>query len=212
MRDIPFFTTEFGVAALTLREIPYTGRAYCKLLDSRQPEKLTEECKCFCRAAGAEEVYMSGHGVLESYPVQAAVWALEQEISQIPRGTAELLPLQPEEGETWRQLYNEKMAAVPCAAYLLRQDVTGLLREGRAYWVCQAGAQIGLGILSDGRVDGIVSLVPGMGEAAMGALCAGLDTPNITLEAAEENLPAMGLYARLGFHKTTCLTRWYRVV
>ena len=44
MRNIPVFTTEFGVASLILKEIPYTGIAYVRLQSSLFPEKLLEEC------------------------------------------------------------------------------------------------------------------------------------------------------------------------
>ena len=57
MRNIPVFTTEFGVASLILKEIPYTQTAYIKILSSLAPVELLEECRSFCRAAGAEKIY-----------------------------------------------------------------------------------------------------------------------------------------------------------
>ena len=47
MKNFPFFTTEYGVAALTLREIPYQGKAYIKILDTQEPEQLLKECVDF---------------------------------------------------------------------------------------------------------------------------------------------------------------------
>ena len=41
MRNIPVFTTEFGVASLILKEIPYKGTAYVRLQSSLYPEKPT---------------------------------------------------------------------------------------------------------------------------------------------------------------------------
>ena len=38
MKNFPFFTTESGVAALTLREIPYQGKAYIKILERKLSE------------------------------------------------------------------------------------------------------------------------------------------------------------------------------
>jgi hypothetical protein len=34
MRDIPMFTTEYGVASLVLKEIPYQAAAYITIQDS----------------------------------------------------------------------------------------------------------------------------------------------------------------------------------
>ena len=42
MRDFPMFTTEYGVASLVLREIPYREEAYITILSSEQPEELLE--------------------------------------------------------------------------------------------------------------------------------------------------------------------------
>ena len=33
MKDIPVFTTDFGVASLILKEIPYRGEAYIRIQD-----------------------------------------------------------------------------------------------------------------------------------------------------------------------------------
>ena len=41
MRDFPFFTTEYGVSSLVLKEIPYRSEAYIRILDA-QPEHFRE--------------------------------------------------------------------------------------------------------------------------------------------------------------------------
>ena len=76
MRDIPVFTTPAGVASLTLKEIPYRGMAYIRLQDSVEPEQLLKECVDFCRAAGAEYVFATGHSILKDYPVHTSIWRL----------------------------------------------------------------------------------------------------------------------------------------
>ena len=60
MKDIPMFTTPYGVASLSLREVPYQKAAYICILSADQPEMLLEECVSFCRACGAEKVYAKG--------------------------------------------------------------------------------------------------------------------------------------------------------
>ena len=37
MRDMPFFETEYGVASLVLKEIPYQEVAYITILDAWEP-------------------------------------------------------------------------------------------------------------------------------------------------------------------------------
>ena len=67
MKDFPFFTTEYGVASLVLKEIPYKGEAYITLRDAQpgQEAELLAECVSFCRMAGAEKILAAGHSVLE---------------------------------------------------------------------------------------------------------------------------------------------------
>ncbi len=59
MRDIPDFTCEYGVASLVLREIPRSGAAYCMVVQAVPgcEKQLLNECRSFCRMAGAERVY-----------------------------------------------------------------------------------------------------------------------------------------------------------
>ena len=52
MKDFPFFATEYGVAGLILKEIPYQETAYVILRDSQEPETLVQECVDFCRVCG----------------------------------------------------------------------------------------------------------------------------------------------------------------
>ena len=70
MKDIPVFTTDFGVASLILKEIPYRGEAYIRIQDL-QPGMIgpmIDECVSFCEMAGAETVYATGSEELEGYP------------------------------------------------------------------------------------------------------------------------------------------------
>ena len=44
MKDIPVFTTENGVASLTLREIPYSRKAYFRIQSASDAAMLIKEC------------------------------------------------------------------------------------------------------------------------------------------------------------------------
>ena len=61
MKDFPMFDTEFGIASLVLKEIPYKGEAYILLREVWDAEQLLAECVSFCRMAGAEKIFATGH-------------------------------------------------------------------------------------------------------------------------------------------------------
>ena len=63
MKDFPMFTTDFGVASLILKEVPYQGCSYIIIRDALQPEELTsrlelltkvEEYRPSCLRCGAK--------------------------------------------------------------------------------------------------------------------------------------------------------------
>ena len=99
MKDLPVFTTQNGVASLTLREIPYQQTAYIKLQATRQPKELLEECVGFCRAVGAEKIYASGHEILENYPFHTAIVQMQCLKESVADTDAALWPLQT--GKSW---------------------------------------------------------------------------------------------------------------
>ena len=109
MRDFPVFTTEYGVASLVLREIPYQQAAYVTLQSTQEPDKLLEECVSFCRACGAEAVYAKGHPWLEQYPLYTAMWELRCPVDAIDDTDAALWPVQEQTVQKWQQIYNEKV-------------------------------------------------------------------------------------------------------
>ena len=80
MKDFPVFTTEYGVASLVLKEIPYRGESYIHIRDSQEPEKLLEECVSFCRVCGAEKIYAAGDPILEKHPLRVCVYEMRGEI------------------------------------------------------------------------------------------------------------------------------------
>ena len=109
MRDIPFFTTEYGVASLVLKEIPYKGVAYITIQSSMQTEELLKECVNFCKMAGAEHIYATGSALLEQYPFYTTVIKMQQLRDKLPKGNGCLLPVTEETAEQWRSIHNEKM-------------------------------------------------------------------------------------------------------
>ena len=79
MKDIPMFTTDYGVASLVLKEIPYRGQAYVRVLDVQpgQIRELIAECVSFCRMVGADAVYATGQDDLAQWPVYTSVYEMQ---------------------------------------------------------------------------------------------------------------------------------------
>lgn len=211
MRDIPLFTTDFGVAALTLSEVPYKAEAYIRILDASEPIALMQECCQFCKAAGAERIYATGHNILETYPVHTAIWKMRCLRENLDDTDAALFPVQDQNLEYWREIYNKNMRNVPNAATMTAAKAGELLCKGNAYFVHRDQKLLGIGIASGETVDAIVSVVKGAGATVLLALNHALSGDYVEVEVASENLPAVKLYNRLGFIKTEEISKWYKI-
>lgn len=212
MRDIPVFTTQYGAASLTLKEIPYRGMAYIKIQDSQDPEELLKECLSFCRAAGAEHVYASGHRHLENYPLHASVLRMTCAKDSLPDTDAALFPVQEQTLEEWRSLYNEKMAGIDNSAYMTIADAKQMLSRADAYFVHREGTLLGIGIAGGETVDAVISAVPGAGRDVLLALSHAVFSEAVSVEVASTNKRAIRLYRSLGFVPIAELSRWYKII
>ena len=212
MRDFPVFTTEYGVASLILREVPYQGAAYITIQDSMEPEKLLEECVDFCRVCGAEQVYATGHEVLERWPLYTAMLELRCLREGLPDTDAALWPVQEETLGCWREIYNRKVKKVPNGAWMTEADGRDMLKKGDGYFIHRGEALLGIGRASGDRIDWVASTVPGGGREVVAALAHALTEDIAVLTAASANEKAIRLYESLGFVKNRELSRWYRVL
>ena len=212
MKDLPMFTTQYGVASLFLREIPYRGRAHIKIQSSLDPEKLLEECVAFCRMCGAEWIDAAGHDYLEKYPLITALWAMQCPREALAETDACLFPVTDQTVQQWLTIYNERMADVPNAAYMDSRDGRDLLNTGDGYFVHRNGQLLGIGKAKGDFIDTVISVEPGAGETVLRALCSALQCETVRLWVASENHRAVRLYQRLGFMKTKELSRWHRVL
>ena len=211
MKDLPMFTTEYGIASLILREIPYRQEAYIRIVATEQPCALVEECAAFCRACGAEKVYATGHEDLKKYPLHTAVWLMRGSREDLFRTDAALWPVLPENVDSWRSIYNERMSAVANAAYMNEADARTMLDAGDGYFIHRGGTLLGIGKAAGGKVEAVASVCPGSGGVIMAALSGILTEETITLEVASANEKAIRLYERLGFIRTGERSRWYRI-
>ena len=213
MRDFPIFPTDFGVASLVLKEIPYREEAYITVLDV-QPDGLEahlKECVSFCRMAGAEKIYAKGHEALERYPLHTAVYEMRGASQWDPEQVACLFPVTEETVGRWRAIYNERMAGVDNAGTLTGRDEKTILESGGAYFVHDNGTLLGIGWLENVKLLAVASVVPGAGTRVIQTLMTLVEGADMTLEVASSNERAIRLYEKLGFLKTREISRWYRV-
>ena len=212
MKDIPVFTTEHGAASLFLREIPYRKRAHIKLQATQEPERLLEECISFCRACGAEWCDAAGNDCLKKYPLITAIVAMQCEKAAIPETDVCLFPVTEKTVSKWLDIYNERMADVPNAAFMDSADGRELLKSGDGYFVHRNGDLLGIGKAAGDFIDTVISVKPGAGETVVRALAAVLTEDTVRLWVASANTRAVRLYERMGFVPVKELSRWYRVL
>lgn len=212
MKDIPMFTTENGAASLFLREIPYRQRAHIKIHSSLEPEALLEECIGFCRACGAEWIDAAGHEYLNKYPRITSLVIMNADRSALGDTDACLFPVTEATVGKWLDIYNERMADVPNAAYMDSADGRELLKSGDGYFVHRDGKLLGIGKAAGDFIDTVISVQPGAGETVVRALAGILDTDTVRLMVADANIRAVRLYERMGFMCVKEVSRWYRVL
>lgn len=209
MKDFPVFTTEYGVASLILKEVPYREEAYIIIQSSEEPEKLLKECVSFCRMVGAEKIYAKGHTYLERFPLHTILYEM--------RGAAEvdsallenIFPVTEETVGRWRQICNERMRGVDCAATLASSDEKDILSSGGAYFVHRDGELLGIGWMADTELKSICAVKSGAGARVMHTLLSTVEGAQVSLEVASTNSRAIRLYERMGFIKTGEKSRWY---
>ena len=213
MKDIPMFTTDYGVASLVLKEIPYRGQAYVRVLDVQpgQIGELIAECVSFCRMVGADAVYATGQDDLARWPVYTSVYEMQGDALVDWEKTENLFPVTEQTVTRWREIYNERMRGVDNAATLESRDEKRILESGGAYFVHRQGELLGIGWLDEGKLLAVASAVPGAGERVMNTLMSLDEGGRLCLEVASTNERAIRLYERLGFIKTREISCWYRV-
>lgn len=214
MRDFPLFTTDFGIASLVLKEIPYRQEAYITVQEV-QPDgldALLQECVSFCRMAGAERIYAKGHPGLEAFPLHTAIIEM--------RGTAwvdkekleNMFPVTAATVSRWREIYNDRMRNVDNASTLEARDEKRILDSGGAYFVHHHGSLLGIGWMEDTKLLAVASTVPGAGERVMHTLMSLVEGADMTLEVASSNERAIRLYEKLGLIMTGEISRWHCVL
>lgn len=213
MRDFPIFTTDYGVASLVLKEIPYKKEAYICIRDV-QPDGFEEhlkECVGFCKMAGAERIYAAGHDLLNAYPYYTTVVEMCSGTYEKSGDMAQLFPVTDQTVTRWREIYNRRMKGVHNSGTLEGRDEKKILESGGAYFVHREGELLGIGWVQDNKILAIATVVPGKGSVVLQTLLSLCDGERVSLEVASTNLRAVHLYEKRGFLATKEVSRWYKV-
>ena len=210
MKDLPMFTTEYGIASLILREVPYQQTAYIRLQSSDEPQKLLDECVKFCRMVGAEKILVKETEDID-YPFYTAIWRMSCPKDSLADTDAALWPVQEETVDAFKKIYNEKVSHVPNAAWMDADDEKQMLKDGEGYFVHRGKTLLGIGRVQGGEIRFLASVQPGAGVDVVKALAHAATEDTITIEVASANDKAVKLYENLGFIKIAELSRWLRV-
>lgn len=216
MKDIPMFTGTYGLASLVLKEISATGRAYAviRAVWNGKTEGFLQECKEFCRAVGAENVYVSyGSEELPAEPVYDMI-AMEREKAGLTQGSpVELEPLTPENGQVFLEIYNTCFRDVVGASAYGKEDLLRLYDTDCAFLAKKEGAYAGIAEISETGLESIAVLprYRGLGYDLALAVLPMVPRKTLRLKVASTNERAISLYKRLGFSAVETLDRWWRL-
>lgn len=212
MKDFPMFVTEFGIASLTLREIPYRGEAFILIQDTLQPAQLLAECVSFCRMCGAEKIYARGHEITQSYPLHCIIYEMRGTACADTSKVENLWPVTEESVGHWRMLMNEKMRPVDNAGTLEKKGEQEILDCGGAYFVHHEGELLGAGWLVGNELRLLCAAKPGAGESVLRTMLSLIPEQEVTLEVVSTNERAIRLYEKAGFITTAEHRRWYQIL
>lgn len=217
MKNIPMFTSAYGLATLILKEISWNGRAYVLVRSvwNNQAAELLEECRGFCRAVGAEELYASWD--TNELPAEHAYDMIDmtcpKALLPAPRQPVTLEPVTPETAEDYLRIYNQCFRQVPGAASYDRKSLEPLYGEDLVWLARVDGQYAAVAEISREGLEGIAVLPEyrGLGHDLAATVLQMIPNPVVRLKVASTNLRARRLYERLGFTEAGISRKWYRL-
>ena len=218
MNNIPMFLSQGGTAALILREIPYSQKAYI-LLETVIPENLElmiRECASFCRACGAEQCFVTWKNAPGPLPLPHAhdILRLTMEKSALPLGNpVQLVPIQENNDSIYLSIYNKCFSAVSGAAFYDRKQIQRiyLLHQQAFLALTEDDTPFGMGELHENELAaiGVLPEFRGKGYGLALELLSRCPGPELSLTVASDNPAALRLYEKIGFTKQETVSSWY---
>lgn len=213
MKNIPMFTSAYGIATLILREIPWSGSAYVLVRSvwNDQTAALLEECRGFCRAVGAKAVFAAYD--TEELPAEHAYDMLHMTRPKagLPEAVLELLPLTRENSAAYLEIYNRCFVEVPSAASYDQSSLEPLYGEDLVWLVKRGEVYAGVAEISKEGLEAVAVLPEfrGMGYDLALSVLHMVPSPVLRLKVASTNTRAIALYQRLGFRVDGVEKRWF---
>lgn len=216
MKNIPLFTSSFGLTTLILREISWNGRAYVLVREIwHDGAALLDECRAFCLAVGAREVYAAWAEGVETLPAAHAYDMLVMSCPKaaLPVGELPLVPLSRENADDYLEIYQRCFRDVPSAASYDRKSLERLYDEDLAWLVPVAGGYGAIAEISKTGLEGIAVLPEhrGLGYPLAATVLQMVPSSVVHLRVASTNRRALALYRRLGFTEEAPARPWYRL-
>lgn len=216
MKNIPLFTSSYGLATLILREISWNGRAYVLVREIwHDGAALLEECRAFCLAVGAREVYAAWAEGFETLPAAHAydMLAMSCPKAALPVESLPLEPLSRENADAYLEIYQRCFRDVPSAASYDHKSLEPLYGEDLAWLVPVAGGYGAIAEISKTGLEGIAVLPEhrGLGYPLAATVLQMVPSPVVHLRVASTNHRALALYCRLGFTEDAPARPWYRL-
>ncbi len=207
MKNIPLFTSEYGVATLILEEIPTKGAGFVLVRSTDNLAGLLADGAKFCRMCGAGVVYGTGEGDFSGYPLAYGLLEFSAIKHQLPKpdGKVKLVAVDDSSGALFLQMYDQIFAGQVGIG-------TPKLEEGTGYLAYAGEKLVGIGQISPGRLEVIGSLKKGMGFSIAIALLSKISEEIITLQVCSLNETAIKLYEKLGFTEKGKMGDYYQIL
>lgn len=212
MKNIPLFTTEFGVASLVLDQISFNHTAYIRIQSSSEPNSLLKECLDFCKAVGAESVYATGIEITDNCISKVSVIRMKREREGLPTSTLSAVTVDEKNGELFRSIYNEKMRDISHASAMTQDNLQTVVKQKNGYFLYRNQELQGIGIADDAWIQTIIALKKGAGESILLALNQMLVGSAVNVELVDTNIRAKRLYERMGFKVYDTVSTWYKIL
>lgn len=211
MKNIPVFTTEHGVASLILDQISFNGAAYIRIQSSAEQNAFVKECLDFCKAVGADSVYMTGIAVPQDHMGAFSLIIMERKRSGLAAVSLDVIPVCKSNMDYFKSVYNEKMRNIPLASAMSSKDLDAVIQQKNGYLLYENGDLLGIGIADDGWIRSIIAVKRGAGERILLALNQLLHGDTVRVELVDANIRAKRLYDRLGFRVSETIETWYKI-